>query len=287
MLRGVRRVLAQTSPAEKVFYGMAYIVLTAWALISLFPMYWMFITALKTNVSVMKLPPEWIPSRVTLAAFRKVFHDYPMSRWLRNTAVVAVSATVLQLAISAMGGYGFAKKRFPGRELIFWMYISSMMVPIFAVLIPLYQLMARWKLIDTYLGLIVPALSAPFGVFLMRQFISTLPDELIDAAKIDGCSEVGVFSRIILPLSLPGLAVLGIFVFMGQWGAFFWPMIITNSTLMRTAVVGLAALGRTESRTDYAVTMAGSTILALPMMVVFVVFQRYFLQGITLGALKG
>jgi len=274
MLRGVRRVLAQTSPAEKVLYGMAYIVLTAWALISLFPMYWMFITALKTNVSVMKLPPEWIPSRVTLAA-------------LRNTAVVAVSATVLQLAISAMGGYGFAKKRFPGRELIFWMYISSMMVPIFAVLIPLYQLMARWKLIDTYLGLIVPALSAPFGVFLMRQFISTLPDELIDAAKIDGCSEVGVFSRIILPLSLPGLAVLGIFVFMGQWGAFFWPMIITNSTLMRTAVVGLAALGRTESRTDYAVTMAGSTILALPMMVVFVVFQRYFLQGITLGALKG
>lgn len=287
MLRGVRRVLAQTSPSEKVFYGLAYLVLTAWACISLFPMYWMFTTAIKSEVLVMRLPPEWIPSEVTLAAFRKVFHDNPMTRWLLNTAIVAVSATVAQLAISAMGGYGFAKKQFPGRELVFWLYVSSMMVPVFAVLIPLYQLMARWDLIDTYLGLMVPALSAPFGVFLMRQFISTLPSELIDAAKIDGCSEVGTFWRVILPLSVPGLAVLGIFVFMGQWGAFFWPMIITNKTLMRTAVVGVAVLGQTEYKTNHAVTMAASVIIALPMLAVFVAFQRYFLQGITVGALKG
>ena len=287
MLQRMRRILVQSSPAEKILFGIGYLILFTWALVSLFPMYWMITTAFKPEVIVMTLPPEWIPSEVTLAPFRQLFHDHPMGQWFLNTSIMTVGVTVTQLFVSAMGGYGFAKKRFPGREFIFWMYISSMMIPVFAILIPLYQLMADWNLIDTYLGLMVSGLSAPFGVFLMRQFITTLPSELLDAAKIDGCSEFMVFWRIVLPLSAPGLAVLGIFVFMGQWGAFFWPMIITNKTSMRTLVVGLAALGQTEYRTNYAILMAGSTVIAMPMLITFLAFQRYFLQGITLGALKG
>ena len=147
--------------------------------------------------------------------------------------------------------------------------------------------MADYGLVDSYLGLIAPGLSAPFGVFLMRQFVQTLPTEIIDAAKIDGCGELRIFWDIILPLAKPGLAVLGIFVFMGQWSAFLWPLIITNSNDMRTLIVGFALLSNRELRVNYGATMAAATYMALPMLIVFFAFQRYFLRGITIGGIKG
>jgi multiple sugar transport system permease protein len=277
----------EATPGERIFYLFAYTIATAWAIVSLFPLYWMVTTALKPPTAVMSLPPEWIPRSVSLDNFDEAFGTYPVLRWTLNSLVMAGTVTLAQLLFASMAGYGFAKKRFPGREVIFWVYVSSMMIPGFALLIPLYTLMARLGLVNTYVGLVAPGLSAPFGVFLMRQFIQTLPTELIDAGKIDGCSELGVFWRIILPLAKPGLAVLGIFVFMGQWSAFLWPLVVTNQTEMRTLMVGFATLAHRELRVNYGALMAASTYIALPMLVVFFAFQRYFLRGITIGGIKG
>lgn len=275
------------TPAERAFLAIAYIVAIIWAIVSLFPLYWMLLTAIQPPTAVMSLPPEWIPRTISLDNFREAFAGSPVLRWTFNSLIMSVSVTVFQLAFATMAGYGFAKKEFPGREILFWLFVSSMMIPGFALLIPLFTLMARLELVDTYIGLIAPGLSAPFGVFLMRQFIQTLPTELLDAARIDGCSELRVFWDIILPLAKPGMAVLGIFVFMSQWSAFLWPLIITNSSDMRTLMVGFALLANRELRVNYGAAMAAATYMAVPMLVVFFAFQRYFLKGITIGGIKG
>jgi multiple sugar transport system permease protein len=272
---------------ERIFFAFAYVIASTFAIISLFPLYWMVTTAVKPPTAVMSLPPQWIPTSISLDNFREAFANSPVLRWTFNSVVVAGAVTAFQLVFATMAGYGFAKKDFPGKEILFWLYISSMMVPSFAIIIPLFTLMADYGLVDSYLGLIAPGLSAPFGVFLMRQFVQTLPTELIDAAKIDGCGELRIFWDIILPLAKPGLAVLGIFVFMGQWSAFLWPLIITNSNDMRTLVVGFALLSNRELRVNYGATMAAATYMALPMLVIFFAFQRYFLRGITIGGIKG
>lgn len=287
LTRRAVRSWKESSPGERIFFAIAYLVASAWALVSLFPIYWMVTTALKPPSNVMSLPPEWIPTHVSLDNFREAFANNPVWRWTLNSLIMSIGVTAFQLLFATMAGYGFAKKSFPGREILFWLYVSSMMIPGFALIIPLYQLMAKYGLIDSYLGLIAPGLSAPFGVFLMRQFIQTLPTELIDAAKIDGCGELRTFWDIILPLSKPGLAVLGIFVFMGQWSSFLWPLIITNSNDMRTLVVGFALLANRELRVNFGALMAAATFMAIPMLLVFFAFQRYFLRGITIGGIKG
>mgnify|MGYP002407772355 FL=1 len=160
------------------------------------------------------------------------------------------------------------------------------MVPGQVTLVPLYITMSKLGFINSYYGLILPAVAGPFGVFLMKQFMSSLPTELIEAAKIDGCSEWGTFAKIILPLSKPGLAVLGIFTFVGQWNEFLWPLIITNSSAMRTLPIGLTLL-QEEVPMQYGLLMAGATFAAVPMLIIFFSFQRYFLKGVTVGALKG
>lgn len=287
LIGNARRAWREGSTAERIFLVVAYLVATAWAVVSLFPLYWMISTALKPPTSVMTLPPQWIPESVSLDNFREAFAGSPITRWTFNSFAMALSVTAFQLLFATMAGYGFAKKQFPGREIIFWLYISSLMIPSFALLIPQFTLMSRFGLVNTYLGLIAPGLSAPFGVFLMRQFIQTLPSELIDAAKIDGCSELRVFKDIILPLAKPGLAVLGIFVFMGQWSSFLWPLIVTQSSDMQTLMVGFALLANRELRVNYGALMAAGTYMAIPMLVVFFAFQRYFLRGITIGGIKG
>lgn len=287
LLARATRGWREATPSERGFMVVAYLVLTGWAVVSIFPLYWMVTTALKPPTVVMSLPPEWIPTSVSLNNFREAFANSPVGRWTFNSLLMALSVTAFQLLFATMAGYGFAKKRFPGREILFWIYVSSMMIPGFALIIPLFTLMTRFGLVNSYMGLIAPGLSAPFGVFLMRQFIQTLPTELIEAATIDGCSELGVFKNIILPLSKPGLAVLGIFVFMGQWNAFFWPMIVINSAEMMPLTVGFALLANRELRVNYGALMAAGTYMALAQVIVFFSFQRYFVQGITVGGIKG
>lgn len=287
LLSRLTRGWREATPGERIFMIVAYFVLSSWAVVSVFPLYWMVTTALKPPSVVMSLPPEWIPTSVSLNNFSEAFANSPVARWTLNSLAMALSVTAFQLLFATMAGYGFAKKQFPGKEIVFWIYVSSMMIPGFAMIIPLFTLMTRLGLVNTFLGLIAPGLSAPFGVFLMRQFIQTLPTELIEAATIDGCSEIGVFHRIILPLSKPGLAVLGIFVFMAQWNAFLWPLIVITSAEMMPLTVGFALLANRELRVNYGALMAAGTYMALAQVIVFFAFQRYFVQGITVGSIKG
>ncbi|NMB45927.1 MAG: carbohydrate ABC transporter permease [Firmicutes bacterium] len=263
-----------------------FIILLILALAAIIPLYWMVVTAIQRPTLTMQFPPEWIPSEPTLDNFRRFFQRPYVWNWTINSVIIAVTVTTLQIFASALAGYTFAKKKFIGSQVLFWLYVGSMMVPNQVTLVPLYLLMSKLGFLDSFKGLILPGLAGPFGVFLMKQYISTLPSELIDAAKIDGCSEWGIFQKVILPLSKPGLAVLAIFTFVGQWNAFTWPLIVTSSSAMRTLPVGLALL-QEEVPMQFALLMAGATYAAIPMLIVFLAFQRYFLEGVTVGALKG
>ncbi|NLK08053.1 MAG: carbohydrate ABC transporter permease [Firmicutes bacterium] len=264
----------------------SFILLIVMALAAVLPLYWMVCTAFQRPSLTMEFPPEWIPANPTLDNMRRFLGRPYIWTWTLNSAVVAGTVTLLHVFLAALAGYTFAKKEFIGDQFLFWLYVGSMMVPAQVTLIPLYLLMSKLCFLDTYAGLIAPGIAGPFGVFLMKQQISTLPSELLDAAKIDGCSEWALFQRIVLPLAKPGLAVLGIFTFVGQWNAFLWPLIITRSSTMRTLQVGLTLI-QEEVPMQFAVLMAGATFAAIPMLTVFLIFQRYFLEGVTVGALKG
>lgn len=273
-------------PRLGIGHAVALGVVLLLAIISFLPLYWMVITAIKEPTLAVKMPPEWFPKHPTAANFAELFARPFLARWTLNSAIVATAVTLTQLFVAALAGYAFAKKEFMGRKFLFWLYVGSMMVPGQVTLIPLYILMSKLGFINTYWGLILPSISAPFGVFLMKQFMQTLPGELIDAGRIDGATEFGIFWRLMVPLAKPALAVLGIFTFVGEWNEFLWPLVITNTSEMRTLQVGLAML-QEELPMAFGLLMAGATYAAVPMTVVFLAFQRYFLKGLTVGALKG
>lgn len=270
----------------RIARAVAYLILTVWAILTLLPLYWMVVTAFKSQVAIQAIPPAWWPNPPTLQNFEVFFGRAPAFRWLFNSAVVSVVVTVTTVLFATMSGYAFAKRRFPGDHLLFWLVMAVLVVPYEVKLIPLFELSARLQMIDTYAGLILPAVSAPFSIFLMKQFMTTLPTEIFDAARVDGAGELGVFTRVVVPLATPGMTVLAIFIFIDSWNAFLWPVIVTRSIEMRTLPPGLAVL-QLESYTDYGLQMAGSLFTAIPTIILFLALQRYFLQGITIGALKG
>lgn len=264
---------------------LAFLVLSILGLLAFIPLYWMVSTALKEPTLTLKFPPELIPKNPTWANFKELFQRQEIFRWTLNSLIVAGTVTLTQIFVCAMAGYSIAKKTFPGSRIFFWIYIASMMIPKQVTLVPLYILVAKFGMINTYQGLILPAIAAPFGVFLMRQFMVTLPDEVIEAARIDGASEMQIFTRVIIPMSKPALAVLGIFTFVGEWNDFLWPLIVTNTANMKTLQAGLALL-QEEVPMKFSYLMAGATYSAIPMFIVFLAFQKYFLRGITVGAVK-
>lgn len=264
----------------------AYGVLTIWAVLTLLPLYWMIVTAFQNQVAIQAIPPNWWPKPPTIENFNVFFGQAPAFRWLFNSAFVAVATTLLTVLFATMAGYAFAKRRFPGDRALFWIVMAILVVPYEVKLIPLFELSARFQMIDTYAGLILPAVSAPFSIFLMKQFMATLPSEIFDAARVDGASELEVFARIVVPLATPGITVLTIFTFIDSWNAFLWPVIVTRSINMRTLPPGLGVL-QLQSYTDYGLQMAGSLFTAIPTILLFLALQRYFLRGITIGAVKG
>jgi multiple sugar transport system permease protein len=257
------------------------------AAISLWPMYWLFVTALTPTQDSIKTPPDIIPIHANVSNFQRLFaqaRDY--WRWAGNSLTVALSVTMFHVIFDTLAGYSFAKKRFPGRNLLFWMVLGTLMVPDHVTLVPLYIVTRNLKLIDSLWAVILPGTASVFGIFLMRQYIQTLPSELEDAARIDGCSEFGVFWRIIRPLTAPAIGALAIFTFVRNWNNFFWPLIVLQKSPNFTLPVGVASL-QGEFSTDYGIIFAGAALAALPMIVFFLVFQRYFLEGVRMGALKG
>lgn len=265
---------------------LAYGVLVAWAVVTLLPLYWMVTGAFKSAHAVVQMPPQWWPSPAVLDNFYSLFRA-PFWRWMANSILVAAAVTVTNVTFSSLAGYAFAKLQFPGRDFLFWMLLAAIMVPSEVTLIPNYLMVTRhlgWK--DTYWALIVPGMVSIHSIFLVKQFVSTLPSSLLDAARIDACSEFGIWRRVVLPLSRPVLAVVAIFTFVGKYNDFFWPLLVANRPEMRLIQVGLAGF-RFENSTDYGALAAGATLAALPIAIVFIAFQRHFLQGVTVGALKG
>jgi len=263
-----------------------YVLLSAAAVVMLLPFVWMLSTSLKTPSSVFVYPPEWIPRPVEWTNYVQVTRVMPFLRYVLNTAAVATSITLLHLTVSSLAAYAFARLRFPGRNRLFLAYLATLMVPGQVTLIPNFLIVKYLGWIDTYQALIIPQIFSAFGTFLLRQFFLTIPNELEDAARIDGASSFAIYWRIVLPLSGPALATLGVFTFTAQWNNFLWPLIVINDEQMRTLTVGLRALVG-EFTVQYPLLMAGSVISILPMLIIFVVAQRFFVRGIALTGLGG
>lgn len=271
----------------RVSTAMVWAALIITTVISLWPLYWLFVTALTPTTFAVKTPPDLFPTHASLDNIRRLLEEAPQYWiWGFNSVVVSLSVTAFHVVFDSMAGYAFAKKRFPGRNVLFWLILSTLMVPAYVTIIPMYLVTRNLHLLNTLWAVILPGTADVFGIFLMRQYIQTLPSELEDAARVDGCSEFGVFWRIVLPLSKPAVGALAIFTFVRHWNDFFWPLLVLISSDKYTLTVGVAGL-QGEFSTDYGVIFAGAALAALPMIIFFLAFQRYFLEGVRMGALKG
>jgi len=287
---------AITSPAEaagkiikRIF---VYAILLLGVATMVLPFMWMVSTSLKTYSSVFIFnisDIQWIPKPVYWKNYVDVWKVVPFARFYLNSLFVTSCVTVGQVATSALAAYAFARLRFPGRNKIFFAYLATMMVPGSVTMIPVFALMRVFGWVDSYKALIIPAMFTAYGTFLLRQFFITIPRDLEDAAKIDGCSLFGIFWNVILPLSKTSLATLTIFVALGNWASFMWPLLVTNSIEKKTLPIGLAYFQELyqHAQPDFGLLMAGSVIATIPLILVFIFNQRFFVEGIKLTGMKG
>ncbi len=252
-----------------------------------FPFFWMAITSLKTAPEIQRVPLQITPDHwFNLANYFEVFKREPFMRYLLNSTIVASIAAVSSLAVSSLAGFGFAKYHFPGRDAFFIAVVGIMMVPFQSVVVPLYTWMNRLGLLDTYMGIVAPDLVSVFGVFLMRQAIEMIPNDYIDAARIDGCSELRIFFSVILPSVKPALATLLIIKFMWNWNEFFWPMVVINSPSMKVVTMGLMSFTNMYF-IEYNLLTAAAVISILPILLIFITLQRWVVQAVVMSGLKG
>src|SRR5205809_2278160 len=263
-----------------------HVVLVAAGVLSLFPLYWLFLTSLSPTQYVVRVPPEVVPRELTAANYVRLFETTPIVRWLVYTVVIAGVITAFHLLFDSMAGYAFAKRRFPGKDVMFWLVVSTLTVPAQVTLIPVFFILRTLGLLDTYPGVILPGLADVFGVFLMKQFIQTLPTEYEHAARVDGASEWQVYRHIIVPLSRPALAVLAIFTFQRYWNAFIFPLIILRDPAKYPVPVGPATPQR-QLHPDYGMLMTGAAVAAIPLTAGFLALQPYFIEGIRIGGVEG
>jgi multiple sugar transport system permease protein len=270
--------------AKSVFLLMASFLMIA-------PFLWALSTSFKLPGDVFAYPPRLLPDPFSLNSYRNVTTLIPFPRYLLNSVIVATFIVVLNVTFGTAAAYAFAKLRFPGRDKIFFLLLLTLMVPFQTNLIPLFKMMVELHKIvpalgaDTYFGLIAPSAISVFGIFLMRGYLRSIPDEILESARMDGASEWRILRSIVFPLAVPGMATLAIFAFLGAWNDFLWPLIVTSSDEMRTLPVGLALLAR-RNASDWGTTMAGTIIAAAPLILVFLVLQRRFIEGLTAGAVK-
>jgi len=263
------------------------VILIALAILFMFPFYWILTGSFKLQAVAITIPPEWFPINPTLENYKALL--VPLTaRWFFNSVFISTSTTALVCVSASLAGYALAKKKFPGVKIIFMIFVGAMALPKQVVLIPLLKFITELGLMDTYAALILPAIGWPFGVFLMKQFSHSVPKELLESARIDGCGELRTFYSIVLPIIKPGIGALAIFTFISSWNDYFSQLVFTNSQNMKTLPLGLAAMSQgAEFTINYGLLMAGALIASLPMIVVFLLFQSYFTQGVTMGAIKG
>lgn len=269
-----------------------YFILVATSIVMIGPFYWAFATSFKPAGDVFASPPRWIPDPWILQNYRDVFTLDHFQRYFLNSVIVTGSIVVLNIVFDTAAAYAFAKLRFPGRNFLFFMLLITLMVPFQVNLIPLYRIMvllhkvSPYLGVDTYSALILPGMIQVFGIFLMRQFLTSIPDEVLESARVDGASEFRILRSIVFPVAAPGMATLAIFTFLGAWNDFLWPLIALNSPKMFTLPVGLAAL-QFRNESSWGPIMAGTVVTAAPMILIFLLLQRRFIEGLTAGAVKG
>ena len=256
------------------------------ALLMCGPFIWMISTSLKPSAEVFRFPPTLLSTNPQPGNYARIFSTIPFGRALLNSVIVATSVTVLQLVVCSMAAYAFACLRFRGREVLFLIYLAALMVPSQVTLIPNFILIRNLGWIDSYQGLILPYAFSSFGTFLLRQYMKTIPGELIEAARIDGANHAQIYAGVVVPLSLPALGALAIFTFVAQWNNFLWPLITTSKPDMQVTTVALASL-QGQFNTDWPLLMTGSVLAIVPMLVVFALGNRSFIAGITSSGFGG
>ena len=281
--------MAQTSSAVKRFWRKAfipnYLIVIVVATAMVLPFVWMVLTSFKLRGEILAFPPSFIPKTWTLKNFVDVFSKLNLSQLYWNTTYVTVIRCFTEIYLSALLGYVFGKYHFKGRDLCFYFILANMILPFEVYVIPLYRMMVGLKLGNSHLALIIPMLYSAYATFMMRQFMFTIPNELIDAARIDGAGEITIFHRIIIPLCKPILATLTGIYFMWNWNDFLWPLIVISDKKLQMLPVALSTFVA-DHGTDYGLIMAGATLSVIPVLIVFFAFQRYVVQGINLSGIK-
>ncbi|HOD37213.1 MAG: carbohydrate ABC transporter permease [Candidatus Marinimicrobia bacterium] len=263
-----------------------HVIIYALALATIAPFIWMLLTSVKDIGDIFVYPPKWLPSKFHFENYARAFQAAPFGRYYLNSLIVACTVTLGQLITCSMAAYAFARLQFKGRDVLFYIFLGTMMIPYQVTMIPSFMVLYWLGWVDSYQAMIVPGLASAFGTFLLRQFFLTIPKELEEAAYIDGCGKFRVLWQIIIPLSKPALATLAIFTFMGTFNDFIWALIVVNSDHLRTVQLGLAIF-RDRYITDWDLLMAGSVMATLPILIVFFFAQKYFIKGITLSGIKG
>jgi multiple sugar transport system permease protein len=271
---------------ERVTRALLYFLLILGAVLALLPMVWMVSASLMPPGEASTYPPRFFPTRVTLEHYANLFGRLNLGRYLLNSTFVAFVVTFTSLAINSMAGYAFAKLRFRGRERLFRLLSAGLVLPVQVAMLPLFLLLKNLGLINTYWGVIIPGMSSIFGIFLVRQYALSIPDEMLDAARVDGASELRIFRSIVVPGIVPILATLAIWTFLATWNDFMWPLIVLSDESHYTLPVALANLSG-EHVQDTELMMAGSVLTVIPVMLVFLFLQRYYIQGVMAGSVKG
>ncbi len=271
---------------RKILKNWYHILLMLGVVIMIFPFVWMLLSSLKTEQEILRVPPTFFPLKPTWDNYISVWRRIPIFRYFLNSLFVSVVATVCVLLTSALAGTVFAKYDFPYKNLLFMIILGTTMVPFECYMIPFYLMVSKAGLIDTYTGIIAPLVISSFGIFLIRQHVSSIPDDLMDSARIDGCNELRVFLNVVLPLSKSALAALTIFNFMFCWAFFVWPLIITNSSERFVLEVGLTMF-QSQYTVEYGPVMAGAAISVLPLIIVYIFFSRQIISGMVISGMKG
>jgi len=264
-----------------------YVFLTIGLLITVVPFVWMLLGSLKTQSELVQVPPTWLPADPTFDNYSRMWNRLEFPRFFLNSAVIAGLITVSNLVFTSMVGYALAKLRFAGRDQLFLLVMGTLLVPTSVTLVPLFVLITKLGLLDTYWAVILPSAAAPVGVFLMRQFMLSIPDDLIEAGRVDGASEWFIFWRIVMPLSVPALAANAIITFLPAWNALLWPLIVLQSQDKYTLPVALAIFAKGQFQADYGLLMAGSVVLVVPVIGLFLLLQKRFTQSVAMTGIKG
>ncbi len=273
---------------SRLYAVIVHLLLVIGAVITVLPFFWMVLSSFKTTTEIFRYPPALMPDRWIARNYLDLLTKTFFARWYGNSLSVSAIETLAVLFFSSLAGFGFGKYDFRGRAVLFNILIASMIIPFGVILIPLFVLVSKAGLIDKYVTLIIPFMAPAFGIFMMKQFMASIPSELLDSARIDGAQEFGIYWRIVLPLLRPALGALAVYTFLGSWNSFLWPLVILRNMANYTLPVGLSTLVGIGAggKTEYGMILAGSTLVSLPVITLFLLMQRQFIAGLTLGSVK-